>query len=131
MSYRFQIKGIELEGDQRLVEGIIHGMGVKDASPVTSPGTKSKPITKEAHKEMMSRRIVSKEEDSIEIKKQQDEIERLNKRISELCSKLRMDNDIDTTSGRMSIDLWPSEGVGATGVVHIFQTRAQTKLQMI
>merc|ERR1712051_1035365 len=53
----FTAKGIELEGDQRLVEGIIHGMGVKDASPVSNPGTKAKPVSKEAHKDLMSRRM--------------------------------------------------------------------------
>ena len=60
-------KGIEMEADQRLIEGIITGMGVKDCNPASSPGTKSKPISKEAHKDIMSRRLAGLEESNEKI----------------------------------------------------------------
>ena len=111
----FTEQGLEMEADQRLVEGIVHGMGVKDSNAASSPGTKSKPITKEAHRDMMARRLCDKAADSEEIVKLQSQIEKLNGEISDLHSRLKESHAIDTTTGRMSIDLWPFEGVGTTG----------------
>ena len=37
---------IQFEADQRLVEAIVEGLGLKDSTPVTAPGTKPKPISR-------------------------------------------------------------------------------------
>ena len=93
-----------MEADQRLVEGIISGMGVKECNPATSPGTKSKPITKEAHKDIMSRRMAGMSEANEEIVRQKAEIDRLSKEISDLYIQLKggadpINGHLDTTHG--------------------------------
>ena len=64
---------------------------------------------------MMARRLQDMTDAGKEVNKLQSEINRLSKEISDLHRQLQESHAIDTTSGRMSIDLWPSEGVGATG----------------
>ena len=48
--------GLEFEADQRLVEAIIDGLGLKDSNPMSAPGTKPKPISRAEVQKMMEKR---------------------------------------------------------------------------
>ena len=52
-------EGLEFEADQRLVEAIIDGLGIKDSNPSTAPGTKPKPISRAEVQNMMEKRLKS------------------------------------------------------------------------
>ena len=52
----FGEKGIDFEADQRLVEAIVTGLGLRDGNAATSPGTKPKPIPRSEAQKVMERR---------------------------------------------------------------------------
>ena len=85
----FTSKGIEWEADQRLVEGIISGMGVQDCAPSSSPGTKSKPVTKSLHSDMLERRLGGEHGENNAINKLKAKIGQLNTEIARLYAKLK------------------------------------------
>ena len=50
-------KGVEFEGDQRLVEALIEGLQLEGSKAATAPGTKPSPVTKGEHQKVMERRL--------------------------------------------------------------------------
>ena len=53
----YTARGIEFEADQRLVEALVHGLGLKDGNTSPTPGTKAKPIKREDHQQIIERRL--------------------------------------------------------------------------
>ena len=53
----FGDNGIEFEPDQRLVEAIIDGLGLKGSNTTTTPGTKPRPVQRSEQQLMMERRM--------------------------------------------------------------------------
>merc|ERR1712197_258817 len=63
-------------------------MGVKDATPCTAPGTKSKAITKKAHQDMLARRLGGEAGEDNAINHLKAQIGKLNSEIAHLTAKL-------------------------------------------
>ena len=53
----FTERGVEFEADQRLVEALIDGLGIKDGNTSPCPGTKPKPVPKAMHQRIMEQRL--------------------------------------------------------------------------
>ena len=51
-------KGLEFEGDQRLVEALIEGLQLEGSKAATAPGTKPSPVTKGEFQKLVERRLV-------------------------------------------------------------------------
>merc|ERR1711884_291175 len=53
----FTDQGVEFEADQRLVEALIEGLGIRDANTSPCPGSKPKPIPKSDHQVILEKRL--------------------------------------------------------------------------
>ena len=83
----FTPNGIDFESDQRLVEALVEGLGLQQAKPSTSPGTKHKPLPKDQHQLIMERRLSGEGGPDATIANLKSEIGRLRAEISEHCKQ--------------------------------------------
>ena len=80
----YSAKGVEFEGDQRLVEALVEGLGLEGGKPVSAPGTKPTPVTKGEHQKVMERRLGDQGGGDCVIANMKAEIGRLKKELSAL-----------------------------------------------
>ena len=79
----FGKEGIEFEPDQRLVEAMIDGLGLKGSSAVTTPGTKPKPVPRSQQQMMMERRLSAEDGQNCVIANLKSQIGQLDKVLQE------------------------------------------------
>ena len=93
--------GIEFEPDQRLVEAIIDGLGLKGSNTTTTPGTKPKPVQRSEQQLMMERRMSGEEGSNCIIANLRSQLGQL-----ELALKEAIEARVGTKVGKEEIKEW-------------------------